>query len=372
MKKSVTKIGSFLLLLFLISGCEPILPVDESSTVNFSLPSVILNEHNTEGIWVRLHLSQPAYAPGEVIIKQINRGDYNPFIISPEISQEGIIKIQVAKGSAEIMFKVTPVNDELIKGHQEFLFMIDAVKGRLHKGSLDIFELKIMDDELEFRLKAYETEGKAGYYKQEFTYNSTGNLSRVLWTNGRNPSQIGLFQYIYNPLGQLSQIHSEPRNLSQILHYDGGRLTKIEKHGFTEDLDFETFEYNLNGNLTAIAYKKRSANGNEELLRYRLFSYFQNGNVENIDYYVYTSPVDVELRQRITYADYIVSDNPLPFYDGVPGLLYQPKLPRKITYEEHGQTTVYHIDHVFLGNGQVSQRTLRGPAGNEVTKYEYY
>jgi len=82
--------------------------------------------------------------------------------------------------------------------------------------------------------------------------------------------------------------------------------------------------------------------------------------------------MEVELRKRITYSDYIITDNPLPFYDGIPGLLYISKLRSKITYEENGQANIYHIDHVFLSNSLVSQRTLRGPAGNEVTKYEYY
>jgi len=374
MKNAVINIGAIILLLILILGCEPkeILPVDKSSTVNFSLPSAILEEHNSEGIQVWLHLSQAAYEPGEIIIKQINRGDYNPFITIPAISPDGILKLPVAKGSTQIMFRITPVDDQIIKGHQNILFMIDGVKGKLHKGSLDHFELQIKDDELEFKLKSYETEGNAGYYKQEFTYNSIGNLTRVLWKNGRNPSKIGQYQYIYNSLGQLSQIYSEPENRSQILFYEGGKLAKNEKPAFTEDLDFETYAFNSQGNLSAITYKIKRANGNEEILGYREFSYYPNGNVENIDYYEYSSPVEVNLLQRVSYSEYIISVNPLPFYEAIPGLLYQPKLPRKITYEEHGKTIVYHIDHVFLSNGQVSQRIVRGPAGNEITKYEYY
>jgi len=147
MKKAVLIFEGIFFLLFLFSSCEQkeILPIEKNASVNFSMPSGILEKNNPEGLWIKLHLSRPAYEAGEVSIKQVDRGESNPFNTSPEISPEGIIKIKVPKGSTEIKFKVTPIDDENFDGQQEVLFQIDAVKGKLFKGSLKTFELKIQD-----------------------------------------------------------------------------------------------------------------------------------------------------------------------------------------------------------------------------------
>jgi hypothetical protein len=374
MKITVLLIEGLLLLLLVLVSCEPpeILPIEKNATVNFSAPSGILEENNTEGITVKLHLSVAAVENGEVSIKQINRGDFNPFSTSPEISPTGIIKLPVRKGNTEINFRIFPIKDEGISGHQEIRFQIEALSSKLVKGSNAFYELMILDNELSGLLRAYETEGSTGYYKQEFTYNPSGNLQSVSWTNSKNQAQSGLYTYLYNEGEQLQQIHSLPENESQKLFYEDGILVKNERHGFTDVLDFETYVFDEKGALAYIAYRKKLPNGNVEMKGYREFIYLSNGNVESIAYFVFNSPVEVVLAQRISYSEYTHYDNPLPYYNGVPGLYYQPNLAGKIIVEEHGQTHTYFMEYTINSKGQVTQRTLSGPIGQELTKYTYY
>ncbi|EOZ93625.1 hypothetical protein A33Q_3571 [Indibacter alkaliphilus LW1] len=374
MKKAVLIIEGILFLMFLFSCCEPkeVLPIEKNSSVSFSLPFGILEENNAEGIWVRLHLSQAAYEVGEVKIKQISRDDFNPFTTIPEMRPEGIISLDVPKGSTEIMFKVIPIDDAILTGHKDFTFQIHSVKGKLLVGSLDFFELKFKDDELEGKLKSYETQGAETLYQQQYEYDNRGNIRRVTWKSGINQPQLGQYIYQYNEAGQLKQIFSEPERLTQIFTYSDGFLSMNERPSFSDDLDFETYAFDEHGRPTAISYKSRKPSGYEELLGYRLFSYYPNGNLETMSYFVFISAHEVELRQKVTYSEYKVNDNPLPFFDGVPGLLIQPKLPGEIIWEEMESSTTYFLDYEFQSNGMVSHRTLRGPMGDEITKYYYY
>ncbi|MCC5930720.1 MAG: hypothetical protein JJU28_15860 [Cyclobacteriaceae bacterium] len=374
MRKDILFMAGILLLHITFYACEPgeVLPIEKTSTVNFSTPSGALNENNLDGLWIRLHLSQAAYEDAEVHIQQINRGSFNPFTCIPQISPEGVITIPVIKGSTEIMFKVIPVNDEMLTGHQEIMFQIKSVNGKLYKGSADSFELTILDDELSGKLKASETESATGFYKQEFSYNALGLLESMHWQNGKNPGQLGQYTYTYDPGGHLFKIVSAPENLSEYLHYSAGKLTSREKPANSNALDIEAYGINENGLLESVFYKKRYPNGLEELTGYRLFTYFSNGNVESISWYIYTSAAEVELIQRIEYSNYTLYENPLPYYSDIPGLLYQPKMPGKVVYQEHGTSHTYFMDYAVQGDGKVIQRKLRGPAGEELTKYYYY
>ncbi len=374
MKNCNSFFKSATLALSLLTGCEPneILPIEKTASINFSAPSGILEENNHDGITVRLTLSRDALENGEASIQQINRGDFNPFITEPAISPTGLIKLKVEKGKTETILKFTPIKDGNLTGHTSFTFQITDLSPNLHKGSNEIFELLFIDQELSGKLKAFETEGQAGYYKQEFSYNTTGKLDQVQWTNSKNQTQMGKHSYKYNEFGELVQIHATPENHSQMLTYENGLLIKNERPSLSEKFEFEVYNYDSNGNLQSITYKIKFASGAEGIVGYRIFSYFPSGNAESIEHYLFTSPVETVMQEKIQYSEYTLYDNPLPNFNNIPGLLYQPKMPGKIVYHQHGQTNTYKLDYEVDGNSRALQRTLHGPGGIEETRYYYH
>ena len=356
-----------------IVSCDnkEVLPVFKTPVVNFAAPQATVYENDFVGIDIKINLTVPAQQDGTLRVKIQNSPTSLPFAGQPAFDQMNELTIQIPKGSTEASFKIIPIDDNLSLGHKDFRFEIFALSDGLIKGSNNFFDLTILDNESLGLLKSIETTGM-GYHKREYEYNHLGNYKRVLFRHNENQPQLAQNIYQYNDAGKIFKINGGMGQPQQQFLYEDGKLKKVEKTNYNDFLEVDEFETNESGKIQAIKHYRRLPNGEMGLLGYTSFTYFGGGSVQSITEYAFRSHVEYEITKKITYETYNMEHNPLPFYNEIPGVLFQPTLPLKMKIEENGNVFTYQFTYTFDNSGKVTERKVTGPSGIETTKYTYY
>ncbi|WP_194777557.1 hypothetical protein [Pararhodonellum marinum] len=369
MKKFLITIISALALL----SCNDneVLPIIKTPVVNFHAPETTLMENDDEGIDVQISLSVPAQRSETIKVKIQGNSTSLPFETEPSFNQSKELTILIPKGSAEVSFKVRPINDNLSLGHKEFSFEIFELSDGLIKGANLFFDLTILDNESVGLLKSIETKG-LGYHHREYEYTHFGSYKRVLYRNHESQPLIAQNLYQYNDSGKIIRISGDIGQPQQQFLYENGNLKKAERTNFNDFLEIDEYEIDETGRPQALKLMRLLPSGELGLLGYRAFTYYSNGSIQSITDYEFRSHIEYEIVKKVTYESYSPANNPLPFYDEIPGLILQPALPLKMVIEEDGHVFTYQFTYTFDNMGKVMERKTAGPSGIEITKYLYY
>lgn len=363
---------AFLSALALIS-CDnkEVLPVIKTPVINFAAPEATVYENDFVGIDIKINLTVQAPHDGTLRVKIQNSPTSLPFVGQPAFDQMNELTIQIPKGSTEASFKIIPIDDNLSLGHKDFRFEIFALSDGLIKGSNIFFDLTILDNESLGLLKSIETTGM-GYHKREYEYTHFGSYKRVLFKNNENQPQLGQNMYQYNDLGKIFKINGDLGHPQQHFLYEDGKLKKVERSNYSDFLEIDELETDESGRIQTLKHFRRLPNGELDLLGYTFFTYFSSGSVQSITEHAYRSPVEWEIVKKTTYESYNMKNNPLPYYNEIPGVLLQPTLPLKMKVEKDGQAFTYQFTYTFDNSEKVTERKVTGPSGIETTKYLYY
>jgi hypothetical protein len=348
-----------------------VLPIFKTPVVNFATPEATVYENDFVGIDIKITLTVPAQQAETLKVKIQNDNTTLPFIGQPAYDQMNELTIQIPKGSTEVSFKVIPIDDNLSLGHKDFRFEIFSLSEGLLKGFNIYFDLRILDNETLGLIKSIETTGM-GYHKREYEYNHLGNYKRVLFRNNENQLQLAQNMYQYNDLGKIFKIQGGVGHPKQQFLYEDGKLKKVERTNYNDFLEIDEFESDESGRIQTSKHYRRLPNGELGLLGYTLFTYFSSGSVQSITEYAFRSHMEYEITKKITYESYNMANNPLPYYNEIPGVLLQPTLPLKMKIEENGQAFTYQFNYTIDPSGKVTERKVTGPSGIETTKYTYY
>ncbi|WP_194974063.1 hypothetical protein [Aquiflexum lacus] len=356
-----------------ILSCDnkEVLPIIKTPVVNFASPETIVYENDFVGIDIKISLTVPA--PQAETLKVKIQNDYTtlPFVVQPAFDQMNELTLEIPKGSTEASFKIIPIDDNLSLGHKEFRLEIFALSDGLLKGSNNFFDLTILDNESLGLLKSIETTGM-GYHKREYEYNHFGSYKRVLFRHNENQPLFAQNMYLYNDFGKISKIQGDVGHPQQQFLYEDGKLKKVERANHNEFLEIDEFETDESGRIQTIKHFRKLPNGELNLLGHTFFTYFSSGSVQSMTVSKYRSTGELEIVQKITYEAYSMKNNPIPYYNEIPGVLLQPTLPLKMKVEEDGQVFTYQFNYTFDALGKVTERKLTGPSGIEFTKYVYY
>ncbi|WP_035804788.1 hypothetical protein [Lunatimonas lonarensis] len=357
-----------------LSSCgerQDTLPIEKTASVGFAQPHSNLYENTSEGIEVKVHLTVPASKAGSIDIHVIDDQPTHRFRTEPPLDERGKLTLPVALGSTEVSFKVLPVDDHLYNGNQETTFQIRNLTGELVKGSNLFTSILLIDNELTGSLRYFETEG-FGFHRQNYEYSHLGHLNKMGWVSIRNQTTEGEYRYIYDDFERIIRIDGEPGNHRQIFFYEGGKLKRTERMDSSGVLEFDEYHVGDDGILTGIQHHRRMPDGTTAMNGYTVFTYFSSGSVHTITTYAFEWPATYVVTKKITYSDYQQKTNPLPYFQGIPGLVFQPALPQKMVIEEHGTTFTYRFEYAFTDSDNVRQRRTLGPSGVETTNYYYY
>lgn len=348
-----------------------VMPIFKTPIVNFAAPEATVHENDFVGIDIKINLTVPAQQAETLKIKIQNDQGTLPFVAQPAINQMNELTLEIPKGSTEVSFKVIPIDDNLSLGHKDFRFEISGLSEGLLKGFNIYFDLRILDNETLHLIKSTETTGM-GYHKREYEYNHFGSYQRILFRNHENQSQLAQNMYQYNNAGKIFRINGGMGQPQQHFIYENGNLKKVERTNYNDFLEIDEFEMDETGRIQAIKHTRQLPSGEHVLLGYKAFTYFSSGNVQSITDYEFRSHVEYAITKKITYESYNMVDNPLPFYNEIPGLILQPTLPVKMIIEEFGQAFTYQFNYIIDDTGKVIERKVTGPSGIEITQYSYY
>lgn len=370
------------LLMFILAGCnveeeQPNIAPSDYSELNFEESNGILLENQTEGKHIFLLLSHPAKAKGSIILTMTKEGPQDrPFILSPNIGPQNTIELYVKKGADRVSFKVVPNNDQLAIGHHTIKFDVIATTGPLLAGQSKKHELKLKDDELIGKIKSFET--IKGSWKESRTYNinAIGQMTRETRVIENPSTTLSSYEYRYNGSKQLIGISIDflnPESRRFISYsYTSNRISKAATVVMDLVTAYSDFYYHPDGRLDRENYYENNASGGHVLKKFNLFEYFPDGNIKTFTSYTAEGTYLV-VSKKVSFGQYLNKPNPLPFYfDVIPGLNIQQKLPQQMTIEEGGQTTNYNLTYTFDQMNYPLSRTSNGPGGVEITSYQYH
>lgn len=359
------------LVLFSCNDNREVLPIFKTPVVNFAAPEATVYENDFVGIDIKINLTVPTQQVETLKVKIQNNQATLPFVTQPAINQMNELTLEIPKGSTEASFKVTPIDDNLSLGHKDFRFEIFSLSEGLLKGFNIYFDLRILDNETLGLIKSIETTGM-GYHKREYEYTHFGSYQRILIRNHENQSTLAQNMYQYNDVGKIFKINGGMGQPQQHFIYENGILKKVERTNYNDFLEIDEFEMDETGKIQAIKHTRQLPSGEQVLLGYRAFTYFSSGNIHSITDYEFRSHMEYVITKKVTYESYTIINNPLPFYNEIPGVILQPTLPVKMVIEESGQSFTYQFIYTTDPSGKVTERKVTGPSEIETTKYTYY
>lgn len=348
--------------------------VDDEAPVSVIFPesSLSLPENEQNGLTVSFELSAPAPAAGKVIVEIDEMPAESYFTTEPAFNANGQLTIEIPAGATAGGFKIIPTDNGMLKGDRKVVFSIADTEGAIVKGNQLSLELTVLDDELFFKAKSYETGGGGWSSKESYEYDEYGRVHKVHWENRTPGLRQGTYTYYYAENGLIERVnHYEGRD--EYFYQENGRIVRSEEIHDGELKSYSLYDYDPAGNLGAQAlYQRNIYTG--ELFNSKIFVYlyFNDGNIyKQLIYSPTEDPEEPELISTRTFDNYTNKLNPFPIRF-IPGIAAQLHLPGSYRMEENGANLLYNFSYEFNENGLPVRRTTTGSLGAEVTVYQYY
>jgi len=122
--------------------------------VQFQNLNQTIREDNSEGSVVRLQLNKAATANGVITLTMTE--DMHQRIQTNPAHAQGVVTLPVTKGSSQLQFEVSAINNTVIEGNQTITFSIEASQA-FTLGDKKTFQLIIEDDDSEVEIPVFST-----------------------------------------------------------------------------------------------------------------------------------------------------------------------------------------------------------------------
>lgn len=139
---------------------------EKPTLVEFTSPTIRVEEASTTGVDVEIGLSAPAPSPGKIILEVSNHQDQ--VVTDPPIEKiystfgdhSYQITLDVPEGAERVSFHVDPINNSYCGHNGPVTFSIISLPNALEVGSNDKLTLTLLEDEPHIGLTLVETEGE--------------------------------------------------------------------------------------------------------------------------------------------------------------------------------------------------------------------
>ncbi|HMQ00136.1 MAG TPA: hypothetical protein PKC24_10160 [Cyclobacteriaceae bacterium] len=340
--------------------------------VSFANAQASLNESKAEGLEVIINFSGHAFASGLIEI------DFNEssalydelFTTMPEASN-GKIMLDVSNGDTYASFMIYPVNNQKLNGHKNILFNINAATGAVKKESDSQLALKLIDDELDGKLKSFEIQA-GDRYKESFEYNEDGQIAKIEWEQNTPFLSSGTKEFVYDHEGKLiSMVESSSIQTNYI--WSNGQIVKSERKVSGVIKEYSEFFYNAQGKIISTTFYYRQPSGEFTLQTVIDYEYAIDGNLFKS---IHQSPSSIDgqlfvYSSRI-YGGFAEGNMVAPMINILPNYNPHHKLVTFYKVEEYGHTFTYHISYQLNEQGLPLSRIASSPSGNQTTTYTYY
>jgi len=294
------------------------------------------------------------------------------FVTNPPMDANQMLEFTIPAGSDGYVFEVKPNDDQVIKGHNLIKFSILEAEGAIIIGSQVNFELIILDDELAFKAKSYESVGGSWRSKKTYVYDELGRIKEVNWESATPGASSGTYTYYYADNGLIERIN-HAANIDEFFYQENGKIIKSEYVQNGIITAYDEYDYDLAGNVGGKAKYNLQSGGDYVLSLVFLYLFHDDGNLYSQNTYI---PVagedDYQLISTRTYENYLEVANPFLGIEILPNIVVQPNLPGSYKVEENGFTIEYDFTYDYNEMGLPIRRYATSNTDSEVTSYEYY
>ncbi len=340
---------------------------------NFALSSGSLAENKQGGLDVAIHFPAPAPAEGRVIVQASGLPEGEGLLsIEPAPNAGRQIELDVPFGATSVSFALYPVDDASANGNKAVAFTIVEAEGGVVKGTELSFDLTVIDDELAARAKSYESAGNGWRFKRTYEYDGAGRVSKVHWENETPFLTRGTDTYYYALSGLIERVNYSPGD-DEYFYEENGRIVRSEKIVNGQRTAYSEYDYDEAGNVAGQADYHLQPTGEYSQSLVYAYLYFDGGDLyKQLTYIPAAGSGELLLISTRTYDGYSNIANPFPSVEIIPGISAQRHLPGTFRLEENGSDFLYFFSYEYREDGLPKRRTASGPAGTEVTVYEYY
>ena len=348
---------------------------DDRVEANFMVGQLAMGEQASEGSEIKVSLSGPATASGQIDIvyssENISYGTeirYGVDFITEPVAENGKITLGLSAGSNQVNFKFIPINNQVWLGDRSIVFTLSGSQGSVKIGQTVELQLNITDDEPAPKIKSYETVGGGWKVKRSYEYGYDNKLDKITWEQYTPYYLGGTYSYAY----QQGRLHKMVDNANQETYYiwEGDRIVKEEQYTAGVLKKYVLYNYDQAGNIGEAAFHYRQPNGSLKMGLLIVYLYYTDGNLYKKMAY---NPVNLEnlsLISTVTYENYLDVENPFPL-EILPNVNSQPKLPGNYREEANGSNTFFNFTYELDNQGRPLKRTATSNMGSEVTTYSY-
>jgi hypothetical protein len=346
---------------------------EQQRVINFSGVDQVISESKNPTTTVRLFLDEPLKTEGSVSLtaNSATPGFESHFRTIPALAQ-GKINLVAPAGSREISFQVIANDNNVVQGDIQLAFDITGTSENIKKGVLSSQILRIKDDELFGKLKAYEVTDGHDIQKQSFEYDALGRISKLYWQSYTPHLREGTHHYIYDNSGRLIRIDKDGQR-SVLFHYQNGRVVKTEVVVYDYVKEYANLAYDAKGNISGVEHFVREHDGAYRHTMTHVYLYFLDGNIyKKLSYSVDPHTRELTLIATHTYDQYSSAPIPVPMVEIIPQVKSQLTSPRTYRHQTLTHDLLYELSYEFNAEGLIEKRIAQSAGLYQTAVYLYY